>query len=117
MIESSFYNKSIKTKIIKSYLNNNKLKDIDSLILGCTHYPLIESEIKRIYKGNVKIINSLKYTSEKLIKTLNEKNILAKNKNGNRKHEFFVSDLTESFQKSAKLFFKEKIILKEQNIF
>ena len=117
MIESNFYNESIKTKIIKSYLNNEKLKDIDSIILGCTHYPLIESEIENIYKGNVKIINSLKYTSEKVIKKLKEKNMLVKNKNKNRKHEFFVSDLTESFQESAKLFFNEKIILKEKNIF
>ena len=117
MIESNFYNESIKTKIIKSYLKNNKLKDIDSIILGCTHYPLIESEIENIYKGNVKIINSLKYTSEKVIKKLKEKNMLVKKKNKNRKHEFFVSDLTESFQESAKLFFNEKIILKEKNIF
>ena len=117
MIESNFYNESIKTKIIKSYLNNEKLKDIDSIILGCTHYPLIESEIENIYQGNVKIINSLKYTSEKVIKKLKEKNMLVKNKNKNRKHEFFVSDLTESFQESAKLFFNEKIILKEKNIF
>jgi len=117
MIESNFYNESIKKKIIKSYLNNEKLKDIDAIILGCTHYPLIESEIKNIYKGNIKIINSLKHTSEKVIQTLKKKNILTKIKNGNRKHEFFVSDLTESFQESAKLFFNEKVILKEKNIF
>ena len=116
MIESSFYNESIKTKIIASYIKNDKLKNIDSLILGCTHYPLIESEIKQLYKSKVEIINSLKLTSKKVIEKLTEKNQLATRKK-KIKHEFFVSDLTKSFQESAKLFFKKKIILKEKNIF
>ena len=116
MIESNFYNESIRTKIIKSYLDNPKLKNIDHLILGCTHYPLIEPQINKIYKSKVNIINSLNFTTEQVIKKLKQKNLISTNKN-QEKHEFFVSDLTKSFQESAKLFFNKKIILKEKNIF
>jgi len=116
MIESSFYNESIKATIIKSYLDNPKLKKIDHLILGCTHYPLIESQINKIYKSKINIINSLKFTAEEVIQKLREKNLISKKKN-QKKHEFFVSDLTKSFQESAKLFFNKEIILKEKNIF
>jgi len=116
MIEANFYNESIKMKIIKSYINDKKLKNIDSLILGCTHYPLIERQINNIYHSKVKIINSLKFTTEEVVKKLRKKNLLTTKKK-NTKHEFFVSDLTESFQESAKLFFNKKIILKEKNIF
>ena len=47
---------------------------------------------------------------------LKKRNLLAK-KNNSKKHEFFVSDLTKSFQESSTLFFDKKIILKENNIF
>jgi len=116
MIEANFYNESIKMKIINSYINDEKLKNIDSLVLGCTHYPLIENQINNIYKSKVKIINSLQFTTEEVIVKLKKENLLSTKKN-KKKHEFFVSDLTESFQESAKLFFNKKIILKEKNIF
>jgi len=116
MIESNFYNESIKIKIIESCLKNSTLNNIDSLILGCTHYPLIENEISKFYKSKVKLIHSLTNTTTSVVKKLKEQNMLATQQT-NIQHEFFVSDLTESFQESAKLFFKKNIILKEKNIF
>ena len=116
MIESSYYNESIKTKIIEYYLKKKSLNNIEYLILGCTHYPLIEKEITRILKKKVKIINALSHTSKYIMQLLKKRNLLAK-KNNSKKHEFFVSDLTKSFQESSTLFFDKKIILKEKNIF
>ena len=116
MIESGFHDDSIKKKIIATYLKKSELSEIETLILGCTHYPLIQKEIKEIYKNKIDIINSLnaigQFISEKL-----EKNNLLNQNNIKKTHEFYVSDLTLSFQKSAKLFFKNKITLKEKNIF
>ena len=80
MIESSYYNESIKTKIIEYYLKKKSLNNIEYLILGCTHYPLIEKEIKRIYKENINIINALSHTSKYIMQFLEKENILAKKK-------------------------------------
>ena len=64
----------------------------------------------------MKIINALSHTSKYIMQLLKKRNLLAK-KNNSKKHEFFVSDLTKSFQESSTLFFDKKIILKENNIF
>ena len=117
MIESNYYNESIKLKIIQHYLSNKLLNNIDYLILGCTHYPLIGKEIQNFFNGKLKIINALNYTSEFVMQSLEQKKILSTKESIDKKHEFFVSDLTESFQESAKLFFGKKIVLKEKNIF
>ena len=48
-IEEGFKNHPITHAIIYNYLSNNKLKNIETLILGCTHYPLLLDEIKQYY--------------------------------------------------------------------
>lgn len=102
--------------IINSYMSDTRLHNIDSLILGCTHYPLIESKIKAYYKSKVNIINSVKYIGVMIESTLRIKNLLNP-KCANFKHEFYISDYTDHFQRKTKLFFKSPIILQEENIF
>ena len=116
MIESRFHDASIKKKIIATYLNNEKLNSIETLILGCTHYPLILSEIQEFYNNKIHIISSLNSIGAHIKEKLKKNNFLNTQK-FNKKHEFFVSDITASFQKNAKSFFTQKIILKENNIF
>src|SRR5690606_19782547 len=45
MIEEGFINDRISRTVLESYLSDKKLKGIDSIILACTHYPLIKNEI------------------------------------------------------------------------
>ena len=116
MIESRFHDASIKKKIIATYLKHDKLKEIETLILGCTHYPLIEPEIKNFYNEKVNIISSLNAIGLHIKNTFQKKRLLNENPNS-KKHEFFVSDFTTSFQNSAKIFFNNEINLKEKNIF
>ena len=59
--------------IIKSYLSNPIFNCIDSLILGCTHYPLIEPIINKFYKSQVNLINSAEYVSMSITKYLTRK--------------------------------------------
>ena len=49
MIEEGFFNQEISSTIIKNYLNDEKLDEINVLVLACTHYPLIQNEIKKFY--------------------------------------------------------------------
>ena len=64
MIEEGFFNNKISRAVIDSYLSRPKLKKIDALILGCTHYPLIKKEIETIYKGKVPFIDSADEVAE-----------------------------------------------------
>tara|TARA_B100001094_G_scaffold161839_1_gene156581 strand:+ start:170 stop:967 length:798 start_codon:yes stop_codon:yes gene_type:complete len=113
MIEEGFINEDISHTVIANYLSNKKLANIDHLILACTHYPLIHQEIKDYYNGKVTVIDSANIVAKYIAKQLEEDNLL--NNRELTEHHFYVSNYTESFEKSARFFFKEKIQLKEIN--
>jgi glutamate racemase len=115
MIEEGFFNNKISRAVIDSYLSRPKLKKIDALILGCTHYPLIKNEIEGIYQGKIPLIDSAdevaKYVHHllqihKLLNTSSKKPV----------HRFYVSDYTDAFEKNTNFFFSEKIKLEEARI-
>jgi glutamate racemase len=114
MIEEGFFNNKISKTIINDYLSRPKIKNIDSLILGCTHYPLIRPEIEQYYKGRVTIFDSARIVAHHVQWVLDEQHLLSTSKAG--KHRFFISDFTQSFEQSTKLFFKGKIKLEQKNL-
>ena len=116
MIETGFHDATIKKQIIATYLNHKRLKSIDTLILGCTHYPLIKKEINEIYNNKIEIISSLESIGKHIKSQLKIKKLMNTTKY-EKKHEFYISDLTTSFQENAKSFFNKEIHLKEKNIF
>ena len=115
MIEEGFINEAISNTLIANYLSKKKLANIDHLILACTHYPLIQQEIKDYYKGSVNVIDSANIVAKYIAKQLKEDNLL--NNGKLTEHRFYVSNYTQSFEKSAKLFFKENIKLEEVSLF
>ena len=52
--------------ILKEYLSHPTLKNIEGLILGCTHYWLIKNQIKNYFKNNLRIINGDQLLAEQL---------------------------------------------------
>jgi len=114
MIEEGFFNNKISKTIINDYLSRPKLKNIDSIILGCTHYPLIRPEIEQFYKGRVQILDSAGIVAEHVRDVLQSKKLLSTKKA--KKHLFFISDFTSSFEQSTKIFFKGKIKLEQKNL-
>ncbi|MBL0095811.1 MAG: glutamate racemase [Bacteroidetes bacterium] len=114
MIEEGFFNNKISKTIINDYLSRPKLKNIDSLILGCTHYPLIRPEIEQYYKGRVQIFDSARIVAHHVQWVLDEQQLLHQGKAG--KHRFFISDFTSSFEMSTKIFFKGKVKLEQKNL-
>ena len=114
MIEEGFFNQDISMRIIKKYLNNKNISEVDSLILACTHYPLIKDEILRYYENNIEVIDSSELTADYIKYELQNNKI--DNIESNSSYNFIVSNLTESFSKSASYFFKDKINLQEIDI-
>lgn len=110
MIEEGFIYDNISNSIIKKYLSDDRLTNIDGLILACTHYPLIKNQIRKFYNFKTTVIDSSVVVAQKLKEILTENNILNTN-NEVPEHEFFVSDYTDFFKTTAEMFFEDEINL------
>ncbi len=102
LIEENLTKGEIPLKIIEMYLNDFKKKDIDTLILGCTHYPLLKDSLNLFFEDKVKLIDA----PFSLIKTL--KRFLKKEKK-KPVYRFFVTDDIKGFEIKAKNLLKEEI--------
>lgn len=109
MIEEGFFNNQISHEIIAQYLGDPILKNIDALVLACTHYPLIRKEINSFFDGRVDVLDSANVVAKALQDYLTENGLI--NKSAQTNHHFFVSDYTEAFEASTGLFFNEKVAL------
>lgn len=115
MIEEGFYGTPVSIETIKLYLERPALKEIECLVLACTHYPLLHTDIENYYKGAVKIIDTPDIVANH-IKTVLENAKMLNTESELSKHHFYVSDYTESFEKTAQSFFEAEIKLEELNL-
>ncbi len=100
LVEEGFAKHSITEEVIEFYLSDMKASDIDTLILGCTHYPLLRSKIINYFGERVHIVNPAYETAMDLKAVLEEKGL--GNDSGNlAKYEFYVSDAAEKFKEFA----------------
>jgi glutamate racemase len=73
---------------------------MDTLVLGCTHYPLLKSILKKITGPRVRIIDSAEETAKTLRLDLDLRNLRSSGKGGQL---YFVSDISARFKQQAKL--------------
>jgi len=73
LIENGKINSSEMTKLLEDYLNPMIASNIDYLVLGCSHYPFLIPQIKKILPSNIKIIDSGEAVAKQTKKILNEK--------------------------------------------
>jgi glutamate racemase len=90
-------------KIAEEYLTELKEKNIDTLVLGCTHYPILSEVIQELIGSNVKLIDSGIASAEIVKDELAGKNLLSEN-NLKGESEFYVSDIPTKFKEIAELF-------------
>jgi glutamate racemase len=114
MIEEGFIFDNISNAIIRSYLSKQELTQIEALILGCTHYPVIKNQIHKFYNFEVDIIDSSRIVANHLNKLLISNS--QQNQEADPLHRFLVSDFTDYFQVISKLFFEEEILLERVNL-
>jgi glutamate racemase len=114
MIEEGFIFDDISNAIIRSYLSNKELEGIHSLVLGCTHYPIIKNQIRKFFNFEVKVIDSAEIVAQKLKEKLTQEGLL--NHAINPAHRFYVSDYTEIFARIAEMFFEDKIQLETADL-
>ena len=66
MIEEGFIFDDISNAIIRTYLSKPEISQIDALILGCTHYPIIKNQISKFYNFEVDVIDSSRIVANHL---------------------------------------------------
>jgi len=114
MIEEGFVFDDISNAIIRSYLSRKELEGIDSLILGCTHYPIIRNQISRFFDFEVNVLDTAQIVAQSVQRFLADNNLLRSKPAESNK--FYVSDHTPYFEVIANMFFNEKIDLEKKNI-
>lgn len=113
IIEEGFAESQIIDEVLKQYLSN--LKNIDALLLACTHYPLIKKSIEKYYNWQLDVLDNAAFMAEDVKSYLEKQNLLSTKKSLTDK--FLVSDYTNTFAKSASMFMGKTINVEERNIF
>jgi len=97
-IEERHYNHTLDT-LLEDYLRELRDAKIDTLLLGCTHYPLIKERIERIIGDEVVVIDSSHYTAKKVKAILQQHSMV--NETAKPSHKFYFSDIPVDLPKLA----------------
>lgn len=102
LVEEGWIEKESTLEIAREYLSSLKKRSIDTLILACTHYPLLKNIIQTIMGREVKLIDSAKQVALEVKRMLFQERI--QGRKDNPRYHFFVSDEPKRFQELAKKF-------------
>jgi glutamate racemase len=106
--EEGLKDSRITLDIIKYYMNPIKQKSIDTLILGCTHYPILKGLISSIMGKSISLVDSAESTAKTVRCLLSENSLLAKRRSPG-KLKFFVSDEIENFKRVGEKFIGQNL--------
>ena len=112
LVEEGLWEDPVTDEIAKRYLSELIDIDIDTLILGCTHYPLIRSTVGRVMGDQVTLVNPAYETARELKELLQHYHILNDEEPhlGENKYQFYVSDGAEKFKHFANSIIKYGIL-------
>lgn len=97
----------------RQYLAELMEHDVDSLVLGCTHYPILRHTIGQVLGEKVRLVNPAFETAKELKETLRENN-MTKNDFVKAVYRYYVSDAPEKFRRIGGNFLKKEIELLEE---
>ncbi len=111
LIESNEHEKEGADFFVKQHIQNLLSKDdqIDAVILGCTHYPLMMEKIRKHLPGKIQIISQGEIVANKMKEYLQRHSEIETKCSKDGKIEFFTTDSSEVFSQNATLFFGKEI--------
>ena len=112
LVEEGWLDSEATDLIIAEYLAPLKQQNIDTLVLGCTHYPLLKQAISRFMGDEVEIICSSEATAKEVKKVITRLDYLREH-NG-EKDLYYLTDYSPSFQRITNLFMEDEKIQVEQ---
>ena len=110
LVESGWYCEDdiVVLETVRRYLAPVISSGCDTLILGCTHYPVLEGAIRRVTEGNIILINPGIAVSESVSDFIKRNGIENNEKNAGV-HKFYVSDKPDSFKAQASVLLGEEL--------
>jgi len=110
LVEEGWVNKKVTKEIVQEYLEPLLEKKIDTLILACTHYPMLEKAISEIIGPQIKIINPAESLAKELKLFLKDNPVFSRlQRDSAGKHQFFFSDEPYNLEKISHLCLNQKI--------
>lgn len=94
--------------VAERYLASIREKGIDTLILGCTHYPIIRETIQSVMGDSVALVDAGREAALGCLERLKDQNLLCDSDN-KADYQYFVSDTTDSFNHAAALFLGQSV--------
>lgn len=112
LVEEGLWQDPVTDEIATRYLSVLIDSGIDTLILGCTHYPLIRSTVRRIVGEGVTLVNPAYETARELKELLGKEGLLSEKPQelGTNRYQFYVSDMADKFQTFANSILKYGIL-------
>lgn len=108
IVEENLINTKLAKDAMEMYLSDLKKTNIKSVILACTHYPLLKEQISNFFDNKIELVDSAYETAKEVKETLEARRILTEQEN-NGKETFFVSDSPETFSNIAANFLNRPI--------
>jgi glutamate racemase len=107
LVEEGWFEHPAAELIAREYLEPLKRAEVDVLVLGCTHYPLIKPLLARVMGAGVTLVDSAEETATAVARELERLHLLANG--GSHEHRFVVSDDEPHFRKVGALFLGGKL--------
>jgi glutamate racemase len=107
LVEEGWTDNEVAEMTVKAYLSSLKQSGIDTLILGCTHYPLLKQAIRNFMGNTVRLVDSAEETAKEVEAALQKDALIRKS--GNGVHSFFVTDAPDRFIKVGRRFLGETV--------
>lgn len=101
--------------ILYDYLRSKELSDIDTLLLACTHYPILMDEIKKIYNDGIEVIDAIENTRIAISGLISSQN-LPTMLDGTPSYSSYASSPTEIFAKASRYFLGQSVRISEARI-
>ena len=111
LVEEGWWKYGVTEEVARIYLKPLQKARVDSLVLGCTHYPVIKPVISLVMGKDVSLIDSGEQTAQEFEKTLESLNLLRK-RTGRGWSRFYVSDDPERFLRLSRRFLGSSILVK-----
>lgn len=101
LVEEGLWEGKITEEVAEMYLDELKAAGVDTMVLGCTHYPLLKNTIARVMGDKVRLVNPAYETARELKEILAEEGLLRDRSDNPPEHEFYASDLEDKMQEFA----------------
>jgi glutamate racemase len=107
LVEEGWIDNAVVELTVKNYLGSLKQSGIDTLILGCTHYPLLKKAIRGFMGKTIRLVDSAEEIAIEVAALLRRRSLARKK--GKGAHGFFVTDAPDRFVKVGQRFLGEKV--------